>query len=335
MVEETKGIFISYRRGDAAYAGWLAERLSGHFGEDMVFRDIDSVAMGEDFVEAIERALEASVVMIVVVGRNWATKLKEREQRGQEDYTRLEIATALDRNNVQVIPVLVQAAAMPRADELPSDLAALARRHAIELHDTNWRSDIQSLITFLEEKVTRRRQPPPPPMEEQREQETALQAYLEQLMQLVREGLRDEDPLSPIRLLTRGRTLRLFWQLDPQRKRALLQMLHEAGLIGKGAPVIGLSGADLREAYLRELDLRDADLRGADMKGANLERTDLSGADLRGADLRGANLSNASLDGADLYDANLSDVEAITNEQLVQQAASLEGTIMPDGEKHD
>src|SRR5215208_2013867 len=333
MVEETKGIFISYRRGDAAYAGWLAERLSGHFGEDMVFRDIDSVALGADFVEAIERALEASVVMIVVVGTNWATELKEHEQTGQEDYTRLEIATALDRNNVRVIPVLVEGAAMPRADELPSDLAALARRNAIELHDTNWQSDIQRLITDLEETVARRRQPPA--AGEQRDQETALQAYLEQLTQLVREGLRDEDPLSPIRLLTRGRTLRLFWQLDPMRKRALLQMLHEAGLISKGAPVIGLSGADLREAYLREFDLRDADLRGADMKGANLETTDLSGADLRGADLRGANLSDASLDGADLYDANLSGVEGITNEQLEQQAASLVGTIMPDGEKHD
>ena len=101
------------------------------------------------------------------------------------------------------------------------------------------------------------------------------------MTQLVREGLRDEEPLSSVRLLTRGRTVSLFWQLDPHRKRALLQILHEAGLINLGEPVIGLSGADLREAYLRELTLSKADLRGADMKGANLGDANLRDADLR------------------------------------------------------
>jgi uncharacterized protein YjbI with pentapeptide repeats len=46
-------------------------------------------------------------------------------------------------------------------------------------------------------------------------------------------------------------------------------MLHEAGLIGKETPIIGLSGADLREAYLRELHLKDAELKGADMNIAS------------------------------------------------------------------
>jgi hypothetical protein len=159
-------------------------------------------------------------------------------------------------------------------------------------------------------------------IEEQRAQETALQAYLEQLTQLVREGLREKDPLNSIRLLARGRTLHVFWQLDPKRKRALLQMLHEAGLINRETSVIGLSGADLREAYLRELHLIDADLTGADMKGANLERSALVGADLRGADLRGADLRGADLSRA-----------SVTQGQL-DQAKSLKAAIMPDGSKH-
>jgi hypothetical protein len=151
-------------------------------------------------------------------------------------------------------------------------------------------------------------------IEEQRAQESALEAYLEQVTPLVREGLRDEDPLSPSRLLVRGRTLSLFWQLDPKRKRSLLQILHEAGLIGKETPVIGLSGADLREAYLRELNLQDAALNGADMKGANLERADLRGADLSGADLLGA--------------------RGVTEEQL-EQAEFLQGATMPNGQKYE
>jgi hypothetical protein len=365
MGKGTEGIFISYRRGNAAYAGWLAETLENHFGEQNVFRDIGSIAPGEDFIKAIERALEASVVMIVVVGRNWARELKEHEQRGQEDYTRLEITTVLDRNNVQVIPVLVQGAAMPRANELPSDLAALARRHAIELHDTNWQSDIQRLITVLEETVTRRRQPTGnrSSIEKRREQDAALQAYLEQLRQEVREGLRDEDPLSPIRMLTRGRTLHLLRQFDSEYKRYLLQILHEMGLLGKGTPVIGLSGADLRKANLRYLTLENGALDGAilenaDLRDANLSNIDLggaylSGADLRDADLRGAllvnadlqrkdepNLSSADLSGADLKDADLTGadlrgVKGVNKEKLEAQAKSLKGTTMPDGEKHD
>src|SRR5215212_1786080 len=128
-------------------------------------------------------------------------------------------------------------------------------------------------------------------IEEQRAQETALQAYLEQITELVREGLRDEKPLSPLRLLTRGRTLSLFWQLDLNRKRALLQILHEAGLIkNEENPIVGLSGADLRGAYLRELNLNEAKLDGADLKGAAL-----TGADLSNAILRNARVTNVQL----------------------------------------
>jgi hypothetical protein len=190
---------------------------------------------------------------------------------------------------------------------------------------------------------------------EQRSQQTALQSYLEQITQLVREGLRDEDPLSPLRLLARGRTLSVFWQLDPMRKRALLQMLHEAGLIGKGTPIIGLSGADLRNAYLRELDLKDADLRGADMKGVNLERANLSGADLRGADLSHASLHCARLGTArmidaltgetvarnqadlrytDLSHADMSRATGVTEGQF-DMCKSLVGATMPNGQKYE
>jgi hypothetical protein len=192
-------------------------------------------------------------------------------------------------------------------------------------------------------------------IEEQRSQQTALQSYLEQITQLVREGLRDEDPLSPLRLLARGRTLSVFWQLDPMRKRALLQMLHEAGLIGKGTPIIGLSGADLRNAYLRELDLKDADLRGADMKGVNLERANLSGADLRGADLSHASLHCARLGTArmidaltgetvarnqadlrytDLSHADMSRATGVTEGQF-DMCKSLVGATMPNGQKYE
>jgi len=39
-------IFISYRRADTAnQAGWLADRLAGHFGRSQVVRDVDSIQL--------------------------------------------------------------------------------------------------------------------------------------------------------------------------------------------------------------------------------------------------------------------------------------------------
>ena len=49
-------IFISYRREDTFFkADRLFDDLSQRFGQDNVFRDIDSIAPGEDFVERINR----------------------------------------------------------------------------------------------------------------------------------------------------------------------------------------------------------------------------------------------------------------------------------------
>jgi len=37
-------IFISYRREDTAYpVGWLFDRLADRFGQDQIFKDVDSI----------------------------------------------------------------------------------------------------------------------------------------------------------------------------------------------------------------------------------------------------------------------------------------------------
>ncbi|MGH7500339.1 MAG: hypothetical protein ACREL7_01140 [Longimicrobiales bacterium] len=48
-------IFVSYRRDDSAgYAGRLRSSLEARFGEGFVFRDVDAIEPGQDFVAAIE-----------------------------------------------------------------------------------------------------------------------------------------------------------------------------------------------------------------------------------------------------------------------------------------
>ena len=96
-----------------------------------------------------------------------------------------------------------------------------------------------------------------------------------------------------------------------------------------------LSGADLRSAELSLAGLPDADLSYANLSSAYLDYTDLSGASLSYTDLSGADLSDADLSDVNLSGADLSGAEGITNEELEQQAAFLEGATMPNGQKYE
>jgi hypothetical protein len=186
--------------------------------------------------------------------------------------------------------------------------------------------------------------------------------------------LREASSRDNLSTVVRAQTLTVLQGLDPDRKRTLLQFLYESELIYNKSVVkdkrkrvvrlrsADLSGASLFMANLPLANLHGTNLRNADLRDAYLRRADLSGANLRGADLRGADLRDANLYRVDLRDANLRNadlyskkssgmsgvmrsvvyqiaglrwVTRITNqEELEQQARSLEGAILPDGSKH-
>jgi hypothetical protein len=147
-----KGIFISYRREDTAgYAGRLYDRLAAHFGPDGVFMDVEGIEPGVDFVDALERAVGSCEVLIVLIGKDWlvADVAGTRRLDDPGDFVRIETAAALTRN-IRVVPVLVDGAEMPRADQLPANLALLARRQALELSHKQWDATSSELIQTLE-----------------------------------------------------------------------------------------------------------------------------------------------------------------------------------------
>ncbi|HKE41090.1 MAG TPA: choice-of-anchor D domain-containing protein [Casimicrobiaceae bacterium] len=151
------GIFISYRRDDAAgYAGRLYDRLAAHFGTDRVFMDVQGIEPGVDFVEAIERALRSCEILIVLIGKDWlaADTGGRRRLDDPTDFVRLETVTALNRG-IRVVPVLVEGVPMPRADQLPSDLLPLVRRQAVELSHKQWDATSAELIRTLEKILDR------------------------------------------------------------------------------------------------------------------------------------------------------------------------------------
>jgi TIR domain len=146
-------IFISYRREETAYpAGWLYDRLVDRFGSDQVFKDVDSIELGDDFVEVITRAVGACDVLLALIGQEWLTITDARGRRrldNPDDFVRLEIEAALTRN-VRVIPILVDGASMPHADELPESLARLVRRQALELSPSRFAFDTGRLLKVLD-----------------------------------------------------------------------------------------------------------------------------------------------------------------------------------------
>ena len=147
----------------------------------------------------------------------------------------------------------------------------------------------------------------------ERAQDEALQAYLDQMSNLLLErNLRTSDEDSEVRTLARARTLTVLGRLDPSRKTAVMQFLVDADLvqsIDETDPIISLNGANLSGANVSDASLRNADLNGADLSDSDLSDSDLSDSDLSFADLANANLSFTDLSFANLRDASLSDVD--------------------------
>lgn len=145
-------IFISYRRDDSVgHAGRLFDRLAQEFGQANVFRDVDTLAAGEDFVQAVRDRIRHCDVLLVLIGTRWLSATDEDGRwrlADESDLVRTEIATGLQRN-LRVIPVLLQGAAMPKAKDLPAELGPLARRNAVDIRDTSFDRDTAQLLQLL------------------------------------------------------------------------------------------------------------------------------------------------------------------------------------------
>lgn len=148
-----KTVFLSYRRADTAgHAGRIDDDLERAVGRPVIFRDVESIDAGADFVEVLRDAIDRSRVCIVLIGPGWLGARGAdgvRRLDAPDDVVRSEIEMALDRADMTVLPVLVQGAAMPAVEQLPTSLQRLARLQAIELSETRWDYDIERLVAAL------------------------------------------------------------------------------------------------------------------------------------------------------------------------------------------
>jgi hypothetical protein len=148
----TRRIFLCYRRHDSGpIVGRIYDRLARDFGEANVFKDIDNIPFGVDFVEYLDGEVQKCDVVFVVIGPQWLEQAASDSARLEDpnDFVRIEIASAL-RRTIPVVPILVDGAQMPRADELPEEIKPLARRNGTQIrHDPDFHSDMTRLLSRL------------------------------------------------------------------------------------------------------------------------------------------------------------------------------------------
>ena len=162
---EAGRVFISYRRQETAWpARELYDVLVAELGPDRVFKDVDNIEPGDDFVERIQSAVGSCQVLLALIGPQWLTITDARGERrldDPQDFVRLEVETALNRDDVRVIPILVDNAKMPTAQELPTGLAALSRRQAVEINPVSF--DTRRLLKVLNDTLSDVRREPTEP----------------------------------------------------------------------------------------------------------------------------------------------------------------------------
>lgn len=149
-------IFINYRRSDSRGTTFaLRERLLKYFKNNELFLDIEGLGGGEDFVNALANTVSLADVMVVMIGQDW---LKARNADGNlrlhqdDDFVRIEIASAIAQDK-KILPVLLEGAQMPAAEDLPDDLKDLARRNAMELRLNRIDDDARVIAQALKKLV--------------------------------------------------------------------------------------------------------------------------------------------------------------------------------------
>lgn len=147
-------IFISYRRAESeSIAGRMYDHLERAFGAQSLFKDVFDIPPGRDFRDVIGQRIAWCDILLVVIGPHYATITDEEGNRrlfNQNDSVRFEVAQALLDEDVLVIPVLVNGARMPRADELPPELAQLSYLNGVPVrNDPDFKNDLARLTAYL------------------------------------------------------------------------------------------------------------------------------------------------------------------------------------------
>jgi hypothetical protein len=146
-------IFISYRRDDSAdVAGRIHDQLASRFGNDNVFLDTEAIPVGVEFPEYIRRHIAQSKVFLALIGDLWLEIKDSQNNRrldDERDLVRKEIEQALEQG-MKIVPVLLKAAKMPTAEQLPPSIQGLAAINCVTVRGgPDFKNDFRVLMTTI------------------------------------------------------------------------------------------------------------------------------------------------------------------------------------------
>ena len=150
-------IFLSYRRSDSAdVTGRIYDKLIQTFAKKQIFKDVDSIPLGVDFRQHLNKKVGECNVLIAIIGAQWIEPNVPKGQKridDEKDFVRIEIESALQRK-IPVIPVLVRGAQMPAVEDLPESLIELAFRNGIPVRpDPDFHRDMERLIQGIKHHI--------------------------------------------------------------------------------------------------------------------------------------------------------------------------------------
>lgn len=156
------GVFINYRTGDGQdMAVLLNERLRDVFGKERVFLDSTGLPAGQRFPRELKDRLRDSRVLLVLIGRQWLDLQDSEGNRridNRKDYVRYEIRKSIKWKKV-VLPVLLDGASLPKAQDLPSDIADLSEFQFRHLRSREADIDLAEIVAVLREHIPVRQRP--------------------------------------------------------------------------------------------------------------------------------------------------------------------------------
>ena len=151
-------VFISYRRSDSAgYAGRLMDRLKTELGQDLLFMDVETIPLGSNFEKVLHEEIGKCHVLLALIGPTWCDARHENGKRrldDAKDFVRMEISAGLQRD-IPLIPILLDGAKMPRADQLPNELKGLTSRNGLDVRHASFNEDVARLAHSLKEQLDR------------------------------------------------------------------------------------------------------------------------------------------------------------------------------------
>jgi len=152
-IPAARDIFISYRHSDSSHAaGRIFDRMVLAFGNDRVFKDVNSIQVGaRDFVMEIKQQIESARVMLVVVGNTWGHVQNEKGMRRLEDphdFVRIELEWGL-KKDIPILPILLDDTPMPDAKNLPDSIKSFSKYQSTRVRsDPDFDQDMERLIKY-------------------------------------------------------------------------------------------------------------------------------------------------------------------------------------------